>query len=369
MTTNFYTDERTFWHSTGVQALFLPLDRWVQPPTGSYGADTPDSKRRILSLAQVSGLASKLNVLSADPVSEEDMLRVHTPDYISRFREVSAAGGGELGMVAPFSVGGFDVAAISAGLAKRAIDDVLNGRARNAYALCRPAGHHCLRDQSMGFCLLANIPIAIEAAMAAGKVKRVAIVDWDVHHGNGTQSIYYDRGDVLTVSLHQEGCFPPGYSGIEDRGEGDGHGRNINIPLPAGSGHETYLHALDRIVAPALRAFAPELIVVASGLDANAVDPLARMMLHSESYRVMTEFMKGLASELCGDRLVVVHEGGYSEAYVPFCGHALLEALAGERTEVTDPELEFFELQQPKPRIVAFHRELIAEYRAALDIR
>ncbi|MBG6120428.1 MULTISPECIES: class II histone deacetylase [unclassified Sphingobium] len=366
--TNFYTDERTFWHSTGVQSLFLPLDRWVQPPTGSYGADTPDSKRRLLNLAQVSGLTGKLNVMSAVPVTTEDMCRVHTKDYISRFREVSAAGGGEVGLLAPFSIGGFEIAAMSAGLAKRAVDDVLSGRARNAYALCRPAGHHCLRDQAMGFCLLANIPIAIEAAFAKKQVSRVAVVDWDVHHGNGTQSIYYDRSDVLTISLHQDGCFPPGYSGIEDRGEAQGYGHNINIPLPPGSGHETYLHALEQIVAPALRAYRPDLIVVASGLDASAVDPLARMMLHSESYREMTKVMMTLADELSDGRLVVVHEGGYSEAYVPFCGHALLEALADETTEVVDPELEFFQLQQPRSHILEFHRQLIAEYKEALDI-
>lgn len=368
MTTNFYTDERTFWHSTGVQALFLPLDRWVQPPSGTYGADTPESKRRLLNLAQVSGLVDKLTVLSAPPATEEDMLRVHTRDYIADFRELSATGGGELGMVAPFGVGGFEVAALSAGLAKRAVDDVLTGKARNAYALCRPAGHHCLRDQAMGFCLLSNISIAIEAAMAKGLAGRVAVVDWDVHHGNGTQSIFYNRGDVLTISLHQDGCFPPGYNGLEDRGEGDGLGANINIPLPAGSGHETYMRALHRIVGPALRAFDPDLVIVASGLDANSVDPLARMLLHSGSYRAMTEYMLELAHELCDDRLVVVHEGGYSEAYVPFCGHALLEALSGEKTEVVDPELEFFQLQQPRPHVLSFHNDLIDQFCKTLAI-
>ncbi|HKX22753.1 MAG TPA: class II histone deacetylase [Rhizorhapis sp.] len=364
MTTHFYTDERTFWHSTGVQALFLPIGGWVQPPTGSYGADTPDSKRRILNLAQVSGLASKVQLLSAAPASEEDMCRVHTSAYIEQFREMSKGGGGELGFVAPFGQGGFEIAAISAGLAMQAVDDVLSGKARNAYALCRPAGHHCLRDQAMGFCLLANIPIAIEAALAKGQASRVAVVDWDVHHGNGTQSIYYDRGDVLTISIHQDRCFPPGYSGLDDQGAGDGSGCNINIPLPAGSGHDTYLHTLSEIVIPALLRFKPDIIIVASGLDANAVDPLARMLLHSESYRQMTRLMMEAAAELCDDKLVVVHEGGYSEAYVPFCGHALLEALSGEHTDVADPELEFFQLQQPGEQVIEFHKRLIAGYRA-----
>jgi len=364
--TAFYTDEQTFWHCTGVQALFLPIGGWVQPPTGSYGADTPDSKRRLLNLANRSGLSAKLQMPRATPVLREDLLRVHPASYIDRFKEVSDAGGGDLGLMAPFSQGGYEIALISAGLAKAAIADVLDGKADNAYALCRPAGHHCLADTPMGFCLLANIPIAIEAARASHGIGRVAVVDWDVHHGNGTQEIYYQRDDTLTISVHQDRCFPPGYSGEEDRGAGPGLGYNLNIPLPAGSGHEAYLYAFEKLVVPALEQFQPELIVVASGLDANAVDPLARMLLHSDTFRELTQLMKELAARLCAGRLVVVHEGGYAEAYVPFCGHAVLEALSDERTEVVDPELEMFSLWQPRDRVLAFQKQLIDEQVAAL---
>ena len=173
----------------------------------------------------------------------------------------------------------------------------------------------------MGFCLLANIPIAIEAARAKHGIERVAVIDWDVHHGNGTQSIYYDDPDTLTISLHKDRCFPPGYSGADDRGEGAGVGANLNVPLLAGSGDDAYRYAFQRIVLPALERFRPELIIVASGLDASAVDPLARMQLHTDSYRFMTRAVKEAAQRHCGGRLVIVHEGGYSEAYVPFCGN------------------------------------------------
>jgi acetoin utilization deacetylase AcuC-like enzyme len=366
--TLFLTDERTFWHSTGVQALFLPIGDWVEPPAGSYGADTPGSKRRLLNLVRAAGFDSRLEVRSADPATREDLLRVHPASYIEAFKALSDANGGELGVFAPFSKGGFEIAALSCGLAIEAVDAVLTDRAANAYALCRPAGHHCLADQSMGFCLLANIPIAIEAAKARHGVGKVAVVDWDVHHGNGTQSIFYERGDVLTISIHQDRCFPPGYSGGEDRGAGAGLGANLNIPLPAGSGHETYLTALERIVIPALERYQPDLIVVASGLDANAVDPLARQLLHSDSYRAMTERMVEVAGALCGGRLAVVHEGGYAEAYVPFCGLAIIEALRGERSAVIDPELDFFGAQQPDARMAAFHRQLIEEMREAAGL-
>jgi acetoin utilization deacetylase AcuC-like enzyme len=359
--TGFYTDERSFWHCTGAQALFFPVGGWVQPPNGATGADTPDSKRRFLSLLQFSGLARSLSMPESSPATIDDLLRVHSRDYIERFKQVSDAGGGEVGFVAPFNRGAFEVALISAGLAKAAINDVLDGTLVNAYALCRPAGHHCLRDQAMGFCLLANIPIAIEAARVKHNLARVAIVDWDVHHGNGTQSIYYERADTLTISIHQDRCFPPGYSGSEERGAGPGLGFNLNIPLPAGSGHETYVAAFEQIVIPALDQYRPELIVVASGLDANSVDPLARMLLTSETYRQLTALMREAAARWCGGRLVLVHEGGYAEAYVPFCGQAIVEELSGVRTDVTDPGLEMFKLMQPGPRVLDFHREWIAD--------
>ncbi len=354
--THYYTDERTFWHCTGVQSLFIPIGGWMEPPSGSYGADTPASKRRIINLIRASGLDQHLSVRSAEPAGREDLLRVHPASYLDEFKALSDANGGELGTFAPFSKGAYEIAGVSAGLAIAALEAVVSGEAANAYALCRPAGHHCLANEPMGFCLLANIPIAIEAVKGRHGVGKVAVVDWDVHHGNGTQSIYYGRGDVLTISLHQDRCFPAGYSGAEDRGEGAGTGCNLNIPLPAGSGHDCYLHAMERLVMPALEAHRPELIVVASGLDANGLDPLARQLLHSDSYRAMTRMMMDAASQLCEGRLALVHEGGYAEAYVPFCGQAIVEALSGVNAIVEDPALGFIGAQQPDERALNFQK-------------
>ena len=342
-----FSDERTFWHATGMQALFLPIGLWVQPPSAGVGADTADSKRRILSLLKASLVADLTKQPKASPATIEDLERVHTARYIAEFKAVSDSGGGDIGDVAPFSAGGFEIAQISAGLAIAAINTVVTGEHERAYALCRPAGHHCLPDKSMGFCLLCNIPIAIEAAKAKDGLGKVVVVDWDVHHGNGTQEVYYERDDVLTISVHQENCFPPGYSGAEDRGAGSGAGCNINVPLPPGSGHDTYLEVMRSIVIPAIERFQPELIVVASGLDANALDPLARMLLHSETYREMTSMVAKAADRICGGRLVVVHEGGYSEAYVPFCGQAVVEALLEVTSDVIDPALDMLVAQQP----------------------
>lgn len=361
MKTAFFHDERCLWHSGGMHALFMPVGGWVQPPSGAGHADSPDSKRRLKSLLDVSGLSERLAVRSAPPATEADLLRIHTPEYLRDFKRASDAGGGDLGQLAPFGRGGYEIAALSAGLAKAAVDTVMRGDYRNAYSLSRPPGHHCLPAQPMGFCLLANIAIAVAAAQAEHRIERTAVVDWDVHHGNGTQTIFYERADVLTISVHQDRCFPFGYSGSEDRGSGAGRGYNYNIPLLAGGGHAAYIYAFERIVIPLLERYRPQLIVIASGLDAGAVDPLARMQAHSETFRAITRMVMEVARQCCRDRVVAVHEGGYAEAYVPFCGLAIMEQLASASTGVVDPFLDIFVGQQPGPRFDAFQRQLLDE--------
>jgi len=360
--TAFYADEKCFWHGTaGLFSLFLPVGRWVQPPAGAGLADSPESKRRILSLLQVSDLAPQLAFPTAPLASEEALRRIHPAAYLDQFKALSDAGGGEVGVIAPFGPGSYEIARQATGLAITAVDDVLTRRYRNGYALCRPGGHHCLPDQAMGFCLLANVAIAVEEARARHGVGKVAILDWDVHHGNGTQHIFYERDDTLVISLHQEGCFPPGYSGASDRGTGRGLGYNLNIPLLPGSGHAAYLYAMERLVVPAIERFRPELIVVSSGLDANGADPLARMLAHSGTFRALTEQVMALAEAHCGGRLALVHEGGYAEAIVPFCGVAIMEALSGAASGVVDPSLALFEAWQPSLRQVALQQQLMDE--------
>jgi acetoin utilization deacetylase AcuC-like enzyme len=357
MTTGFYFDEHCLWHTTGEHALIMPVGGYVQPPAGGGHAESPDSKRRFKNLMDVSGLTAHLKVRSAPHATRADMERVHTARYLDEFKSLSDASGGNAGIYSPFGAGSFEIAALSAGLAKAAIEDVLVGSVRNAYALSRPPGHHCLPEQSMGFCLLSNIPIGIEAARVTHGLGRVAVLDWDVHHGNGTQAVYYDRGDTLTISIHQEGCFPPGQGTTDEIGEGEGEGANLNIPLVAGGGHQSYLDAMNLLALPAIRDFAPDMIVVASGLDANAFDPLARMQASSDTFREMTKAVMTLADEVCEGRVAVIHEGGYAEVVVPFCGLAVMEELSGHRTDVVDPFAELIAGQQPADDIVAFQKE------------
>jgi acetoin utilization deacetylase AcuC-like enzyme len=213
----------------------------------------------------------------------------------------------------------------------------MSGEVSNAYALTRPPGHHAERDRGRGFCIFNNIALAILEARAQGWVDRVAVVDWDVHHGNGTQQAFFEDPNVLTISIHQEMLYPVNLGKLEETGKGAGDGFNLNIPLPAGCGGGAYLKTIDAVVAPALKAFKPDLIIVACGFDASYFDPLSHMLLVANHYRVMTEKMMTLAKDLCGGRLIANHEGGYSDFYVPLCGMAVIETLSDLSASVVDP--------------------------------
>ncbi|NNE53317.1 MAG: class II histone deacetylase [Sulfitobacter sp.] len=367
MATGFFHDEKCLWHAGGNYTFTLPIGGLVQPLAAGGLPESPETKRRLKNLMDVTGLTGDLAVQTAAEASRADLERVHPASYLDAFKALSDAGGGEIGHHAPFARGGYEIAALSAGLSLAAVQQVATGQLDNAYSLSRPPGHHCEPDSPMGFCLMANIAIAIEAAMAKELVSRVAVVDWDVHHGNGTQKCFYDRDDVLTISLHQQGNYPAESGRLEERGAGAGEGYAINLPMHAGSGHTAYLHAMDRIVIPALEAFKPDMIIVACGFDASMIDPLARMQATSQTFAEMTQRMMDTAARLCSGKLVLVHEGGYSEAYVPFCGHATIATLAGSTIEAPDPMLGIFQHRQPSAEFDTFLRRSIDEMAAALS--
>lgn len=340
MTTGFVCHERYFWHDTGHAGIFIPAVGHVQP---AEHAESPESKRRIRNLMEVTGLIDKVTQIAPRPATPEEVLRHHTSDYIDRIRAMSDDRGGDAGMTTPFGAGSYEIALLSAGGVIAAAEAVVDGTLDNAYALVRPPGHHAEADIGKGFCLLANAVLGIKHVQATRGVGRVAVVDYDVHHGNGTEAAFYDDPNVLTISVHQDNCFPPDSGAITDTGVGAGEGYNINVPLPPGAGREAYAAVMARVVAPALRAFRPDLIVVPSGFDAGGFDPLGRMMLSSESYRSFARTLKGLAQELCGGRLLFTHEGGYCAVHVPFCAHAVIEELCGVETPIEDPFLGIVE--------------------------
>jgi len=359
--TAFFHDERCLWHGGGNYAFTLPVGGLVQPLAAGGLPEGPEAKRRLKSLLEVTGLEQDLAVQTAPLANWEALARVHPESYLHRFKAASDAGGGELGLRAPFGKGGFEIAALSTGLVIGATRAVLGGQARNAYALSRPPGHHCLPEFPNGFCMLNNIAVAIETALADRQTERVAVLDWDVHHGNGTEAIFYDRDDVLTISIHQERNYPMDTGDATETGAGPGLGANMNIPLPPGAGHATYLEAMERLVLPALERFQPDSIFVASGYDAAAVDPLGRMLATADTFRHMTRMIVQAADLICDGRLILAHEGGYSEVYAPFCGHAVLEELSGSAVRAPDPMADTLALRQPSAHMEGVFSHLITE--------
>ncbi|WP_417318748.1 class II histone deacetylase [Emcibacter sp.] len=362
--TGFVWHEIYMWHDTGTHAGVLPAGNPIQPGTH---AENPETKRRFKNLLEVSGLYEQLTQIAPRPATDEEILRVHTPEYIERLKAESAfPRGGDGGMLTPFGPGSYEIAVLSAGGVIAAVDAVLDGKVDNAYALVRPPGHHAEPDMGMGFCLLANASIAGRHALDVRGLDRIAYVDWDVHHGNGTQKIFWEDPQALTISIHQDRNFPPDSGYVTDIGGGAGEGYNINVPLPAGSGVGSYEATFDRVVLPALRAFKPDLIFVPSGFDAGGHDPLGRMMMHGEGYRSLTNKLLGVAEELCDGRIVMSHEGGYNAPTVPFFGLAVMEALSGIKTEVEDPFMPLFsgmggqELQPHQDQLINEAEKLLA---------
>jgi acetoin utilization deacetylase AcuC-like enzyme len=351
MTTGYVWDERFAWHDTGRSAGFVAPSLTVQPHSHFENAE---SKARLASLVEVSGLAGHLSHKQVEPATMDDLLRVHDAAYVDHISTSSAQlRGGDTGDIGtPFGHGGFEFALLAAGGVITATRAVVDGEASNAYALVRPPGHHATRDAGSGFCIFANIAIGIEWARRERGVGRIAVVDWDVHHGNGTQSIYFEDRDVLTVSVHQDNYYPFGSGGLDERGNGQAFGAALNVPLPAGSGNGAYRSAMEDVIAPALRQFKPDLIVVACGFDASVYDPLGRMMVTASGFAALTAVLLDVAQEVCEGRLVMSHEGGYSPIYVPYCGLAVLEQMSGVVTGVGDAfalDLESLPDQQLQP--------------------
>ena len=362
MATGWLCHELYFWHDTGNYASFFPPGLTIEPGVPSENAQT---KRRFRNLVEVSGLLQHLVPIQARPASEDELARFHTRPYIERIKAGSAKLKGDDEGFTPYGHGSYEIACLAAGGTIAMVEAVLSGEVANGYALVRPPGHHALADQGMGFCLFGNVAVAVMHARAAHGVGRIATVDWDVHHGNGSQAAFYDERDVLTISVHQDRMFPLDSGDVAERGSGAGIGANLNIPLPAGSGVGAYLAAFERVVLPALRKFKPELIVVPSGFDASGADPLGRMMLTSEGYGQLTRMLMEAADDVCGGRLAFSHEGGYSEMHVPFCGLAVMEKLSGRATGIIDPRLESMravagqELQPHQEKAIEAAAELV----------
>jgi acetoin utilization deacetylase AcuC-like enzyme len=276
-----------------------------------YAPEHPESPDRLrAATTALQGLGDALRWPTVTPADPATVAAVHGERHVRRIAGIAEAGGGWVDpdtFVAPSS---YPAALSAVGATLQATADVLAGREPNALVVVRPPGHHATRERSMGFCLFNNVAIAAQWAVAEGSAGRVAILDIDVHHGNGTQEIFFDRPDILYYSTHQYPYYP-GTGGLDEVGARDGRGTTVNVPLMAGCGDHTFLAVTDRVLLPAIRRFAPELVFVSLGFDAHWADPLAGMRLSLNGYGAIIQRISALATELCGGRLVLLLEGGY----------------------------------------------------------
>ncbi len=260
----------------------------------------------------------------ASPASDDAILRVHGQGMLDELEDVAAGGGAWIDGDTVVRAESVDVARLAAGAAINAVDAMLAGDIDRAFLIARPPGHHATPTRAMGFCLLNTAAIAAADAIERG-CKRVAILDWDVHHGNGTQDIFYGRSDVLYISLHQYPMFP-GTGSEAETGIGEGEGYTINIPLEVGTSDAGYLEHLRKTVAPAIDAYAPDLLILSAGYDAHAEDPIGGMRVSDEGFRQMMREIVPVANRH-GGKLLAVLEGGYNARALARCVCDAIEIL------------------------------------------
>ena len=296
-------------------------DRYLLHDPGSWHPERPDRLKAIQASLKDSGILELLIQLKPYPAPLAWVERLHDPDYIRRFQD-TCQGGQQIFEVQDCGISpeSYEIALLAAGGVMAAADAIMGDKADNAFCAVRPPGHHAERNRALGFCFFNNVALGAVYLLENFGLERVAIVDWDVHHGNGTQHLFEADPRVFYLSLHEDPqyCYPgTGYH--REEGKGPGKGFTLNLPLPPRSGDEEYLEALQNEGLPRLRQFAPQFVMISAGFDAHSKDPLANMHLTRSGYREMTRLVLDLAQESAGGRLITVLEGGYNLEVLEEC--------------------------------------------------
>jgi len=292
------------------QVFYDPAMLRHEPP-----GDHPEHPKRLdAAMESVRALErqSRLTVVAPRPATEDEILRVHTPQYLKLVRAEIEAGRRTLSTGdTDISSGSLGAALAAAGTVVSAVDAVVGGRARHAFCAVRPPGHHASQARGMGFCVFNNIAIGARHAARAHGIERILIADWDVHHGNGTQEVFWSDGSVLFFDTHQHPWYP-GTGSPAETGEGKGRGRIVNRPFPAGAGRDEILGAFRTELVPAAERFRPQLVMISAGFDSRAGDPLGKFTLTDADFAELTAIVAAIARQHAGGRVVSVLEGGYS---------------------------------------------------------
>lgn len=290
---------------------FVYGDVYLEHETGPGHPERPERLDVIVKRLQTAGLLNAMTSIKPRSAEDKWLTAVHTPEHVERLRKLHAAGERfAVSQDTPISESSYSVAVEAVGGVLAAIDAVMAGNVKNAFCAVRPPGHHATPDRAMGFCLLNNVAIAARYIQKKHKLPKVLIVDWDVHHGNGTQDIFYTDPTVFYFSVHQY-PFYPGTGSADERGSGEGKGTTLNVPLPAGSGDYEFKQAISKALVPAIRKFQPDFVLISAGFDAHKDDPLGQMRVTANGFAELTRIVKQIAEEHCQGRLVSVLEGGY----------------------------------------------------------
>lgn len=334
MINNLLVYQDYIWYHQAAMAVGYVYDPiYLKHDTGEH-VENAGRLEAIINLLEESGLKKQLTLIKPQAASTKELSLVHTNQHITRIQEVAKKGGGWLDADTFVSPNSYEVALYAAGGAIAATEAVMEGRVNSAFALVRPPGHHATPSRAMGFCLFNNIAIAAEHALIKF-VERILIIDFDVHHGNGTQEVFYDRPEVMYISTH-EYPFYPGTGGVDETGGGQAKGTKINIPLPAGCGDNEYRQVFEQIIIPVARRFKPQLVLVSAGYDTHWADGIAMMQVSVSGFAQMVKIINSLAGELCDGHLVFCLEGGYHLRALAASVKATFDMLLGN-PNIDDP--------------------------------
>jgi acetoin utilization deacetylase AcuC-like enzyme len=308
--------------------ILIASERFAEHTTPPGHPESPE-RAEVMDVVAAEWRAQHGEVASPRVASREQLARVHSAEHLRRMAETAGVAVA-LDPDTYTSPETYEVALLSAGAAVEAVERVMGGSHTRSFVLSRPPGHHAERERAMGFCFYNNIAVAAAHARSLG-ARKVAIVDYDVHHGNGTQHIFEDQPDVLYISTHQYPYYP-GSGAAEEIGRGAGTGRTVNLPLEVGATNEDYRVVFEQVVLPALRQFDPDILLVSAGFDAHERDPLAGMRVTAPGFAAMTAALRTVADEQCGGRLALVTEGGYDLRALGECLRAAVGVLSAEAT-------------------------------------
>ena len=329
-------------------------ERYFNHQPGLWHPESPDRLKAIYRRLEMNNLNKACQQIAPRFALEEEICLIHTPAYV---RSIAATAGREVALDADTMVSSlsYETACLAVGGGLNLIKAICQKEVNNGFALIRPPGHHAEKNRAMGFCLFNNIAIAAAYALNEGWARRVLIVDWDVHHGNGTQHAFYSSAEVLYFSIHQYPHYPM-TGRLEEIGEGKGRGLTVNTPLGAGYGDQDYIYLFSHLLSPIASQFKPDLILVSAGFDPYIDDPLGGMRITISGFVALAFILRKLAAKLCDQRLALFLEGGYHVEGMAQAVEAIIKVLLGE--EIKLPELSQYQPNKEVERILNWHRSI-----------